>query len=97
MNGQPSQTREFQAVGPGRQQFHKVVTRDEGYKPTRKEFEEMTKVIEDCLDKVQHGLTRLDDEVSGPGSLILEELRETMTVLRSTTHCDLPGFTPPEQ
>lgn len=97
MNGQPTQKREYHVEGPGREQFHRVVQRDEGYKPTRKEFEEMTKVIEDCLDKVQHGLIRLGDEVSGPGSLILEELRETMTVLRSTTYCDLPGFSPPEQ
>lgn len=97
MNGQPTQVREYHVDGPGRQQFHKTVTHHEGYVPTPEEFDQMTKVIEGCLDKLQDGLKRLGDEVSNPGSLILDELRETMTVLRSTTHCDLPGFSPPER
>ncbi len=97
MNGQPTQTREFHVDGPGRQQFHKKVTYGEGHVPTREEFDQMTKVIEGCLDKIQRDLKRLGKEVTNPGSLILDELQETMTVLRSTTHCDLPGFSPPEQ
>lgn len=98
MNGQTTQTREFHVDGPGRQMFHKKVVRVEGFVPKREEFEEMTKVIEDCLDKLQRGLKQLENEVSTPGgSLILEELQETMTVLRSTTHCDLPDYSPPER
>lgn len=97
MNGQTTQTREFHVDGPGRQMFHKKVVRGEGFVPKREEFEEMTKVIEGCLDKLQDGLKQLEEEVTRPGSLILEELRETLTVMRSTTHCDLPDYSPPER
>ena len=97
MNGQPTQTREYHVDGPGRQQFHKKVTYGDGHVPTREGFDQMTQVIEGCLDKIQRGLKQLEKEVSNPGSLILVELQETMTVLRSTTHCDLPGYSPPER
>lgn len=97
MNGQPTLKREYHVDGPGRQQFHKVVTYGEGHVPTLEQFEEMTQVIEGCLDKIQRDLKRLGNEVTPSGTQILEELQETMTVLRSTTHCDLPGFSPPEQ
>ena len=75
MNGQPTQTREFHVDGPGRQQFHKKVTYGEGHVPTREEFDQMTKVIEGCLDKIQRDLKRLGKEVTNPGSLILDELQ----------------------
>ena len=77
--------------------FHKKVVRGEGFVPKREEFEEMTKVIEGCLDTIQRGLKQLENQVSKPGTLIVEELQETMTVLRSTTHCDLPDYSPPER
>ena len=96
-NGQTTQKREFHVDGPGRQQFHKTVTYGEGHVPTQEGFDQMTQVIEGCLDKIQRGLKQLEKEVSNPGSLILDELQETMTVLRSTTYCDLPGFSPPER
>lgn len=87
MNGQPTQTREYHVVGPGRQQFHKRVTYGEGHVPTQEGFDQMTQVIEGCLDKIQRGLKQLEKELSNPDSLILKDLLETID--RASVHDSL--------